>query len=171
MKSLATKASILQHLHDAKYAHKDWVKKAERLVHGLNGYKGKKVQWEVDKTFIPLDSSDCSFGQWFNAQAYHLSRLDKIGRFINRIEEHHTQLHETYSDIYAIFFVIPQNRSLLHKLFTMNSKKVSEEEREKARIHFSYLKRSSKELLEVLDILEEKIKTLEYSELQALLKN
>jgi hypothetical protein len=169
MNHLSTKASILQHLYDAKYAHKDWVKKAERLVKGLNGYKGDSVEWEVDKTFIPLDSTDCDFGKWFRSHSTHLSRLDKIGSFVNRIEEHHNQLHETYADIYAIFFVIPQNRSLLHKLLTFNSKKISAEEREKAKIHLTYLKRSSKELLEVIDVLESKIKSLEYTDLKRLI--
>ena len=160
MKTTITKASLLQHLFDAKYAHKEWVRKAERLVNG------NQPEWVIDKSFIPLESSDCNFGKWFREHYGLFSRLDKIGRFIERIEEHHQQLHETYENIYTIFFVVPQNRSLLHKLLTFNSKKVSQEEQAKAKIYLSYLKRSSKELLEVLDVLEEKIKALEYTELK-----
>jgi hypothetical protein len=163
-KSLS-KATILQAIYDAKRAHKAWVRKADRLVNGLNGYQGKQVDLVVDKTFIPLDSNSCEFGQWFHNEAVNLAKFDIVGRFIERIEEHHEALHKTYAHIYQIFFVLPQNRSLLHKIITMNSKKVSQGEREKAKIYFEYLKKSSDELLSVLEILEEKIKAIQYTEL------
>jgi hypothetical protein len=166
---VSNKASMLQHIYDAKRAHKEWVRKADRLVHGLDGYQGKKVDLNVDKTFIPLDSASCAFGKWFETYAVPLSKFDSIGRFINRIEEHHNALHDTYSHIYAIFFVVPEKRSLLHKILTMNSKKVSELEREKAKIHLEYMKKSSKELIEVLEVLEDKIKALDYNELRSYL--
>jgi len=168
-KEISNKANMLQHIYAAKRAHKEWVRKADSLVNGLDGYQGKKVPLNVDKTFIPLDSSSCQFGQWFDTYARQLSTFDSIGRFINRIEEHHNALHETYSKIYEIFFVLPEKRSLLHKLITMNSKKVSDLEREKAKIHLEYLKKSSKELLEVLEILEDKITALDYNDLRTYL--
>ena len=80
---------------------------------GLDGYQGKRVNLNVDKSFIPLDSTSCEFGQWFHTYAQHLSKFDSIGSFINRIEEHHNALHETYAHIYTIFFVLPEQRSLL----------------------------------------------------------
>ena len=165
MKELSTKASILQRIYDATRAHKDWVRKADKLVNGLNGFKGEKVTLKVDNTFIALESSSCEFGQWFNTHSIHLARIPSVGRFIQRIEKHHDQLHETYANIYDIFFVHPHNRSLAHKIFTLNNKKVSKEEREQAKIYFNYLKHSSNELLEVLSVLEEKVKSLNYNEL------
>ena len=157
---------MIQHIYDAKRAHQDWVKKADRLVNGLNGYQGKQVDLNVDKSFLPLDSSSCSFGKWFHDFAVHLSKFDSIGRFIHRIEEHHNTLHETYEKIYFIFFVKPEQKSFLKKILTFNTKKVSELDREKAKIHLEYLKRSSRELLEVLQILEDKIRALDYTELR-----
>jgi len=74
-----------------------------------------------------------------------LAKFKSIGRFINRIEQRHNALHETYAKIYTIFFVMPEKRSMIHKIFTMISKKVSE-----AKIHLEYLKKSSQELIEVL---------------------
>jgi len=168
-KEVSNKGVMLQKIYDAKRAHKEWVNKANKLVNGLDGYQGKKVNLDVDQTFIPLDSSSCAFGQWFDTYAMRLAKFESIGRFINRIEQHHNALHETYSKIYTIFFVMPEKRSILHKIFTMNSKKVSESEREKAKIHFEYLKKSSQELLEVLEILEDKITALDYNELRAYL--
>lgn len=165
-KEVSNKATMLQHIYDAKRAHKEWVRKADRLVNGLDGYQGKKVSLNVDKTFIPLDSASCQFGQWFNTYATQLAKFNSIGNFVNRIEEHHNALHATYAHIYSIFFVLPEKRSILHKIVTFNSKKVSELEREKAAIHLEYLKKSSKELLEVLEILEDKIKALDYNALR-----
>ena len=54
-------------------------------------------------------------------------------------------------------------------MVTLNSKKISESEREKAKIHLMYLQNSSKELLAVLEILEDKIKALDYNELRDVL--
>ena len=168
-KELSNKASILQNIYIAKRAHKEWVRKADRLVNGLDGYQGKKVHMNVDKTFIPLNSTSCQFGQWFDTYGIHLSKFKSIGKFVNRIEEHHNALHATYKKIYQIYFVVPEKRSMLHKLITLNSKNVSGLEREKAKIHLEYLKKSSKELLEVLEILEVKIKALDYHELRKFL--
>jgi hypothetical protein len=168
MNELSTKASILQHIFEAKQAHKEWVKRADRLVNGLNGYKGKTYLNNVDESYIPLDSSSCQFGQWFNKHIQYLQKLDKIGRFVERIEEHHNQIHETYHEIYIIFFILPKKRSFLKKIFTFTQNKVSDEDREKAQIHLKYLKRSSKELLEVLNVLEDKVKSIEYTELKTL---
>ena len=165
-KEVSNKALMLQNIYNAKRAHKEWVTKADKLVNGFDGFQGKKVDVNVDKSFIPLDSSECKFGKWFDTYAIELSKYDSIGRFMNRIEEHHNALHETYSHIYSVFFVIPEKRSLLHKILTFNSKKVSKDEREKAKIHLDYLKRSSTELLEVLEVLEDKIKALDYNELR-----
>ena len=170
MKELSTKASILQHIYDATRAHKEWVKKADKLVNGLDGFKGGKVTLKVDKTFIPLESTACEFGLWFNAHSIHLAKIPSIGRFVRRIEAHHNQLHETYANIYAIFFVTPHNRPLIHKIFSLNNQKVSKIERDQAKIYFTYLKRSSNELLEVLSVLEEKIKAIEYIELKKVLE-
>lgn len=166
-KELTNKAVMLQNVYDAKRAHKEWVRKADRLVNGLNGFQGKTIDMNVDKTFIPLNNSSCQFSQWFNAYESHLSKFNSIGRFMDRIKVHHEALHNTYEHIYTIFFVVPQKRSIIHKILTMNSQKVSKLEREKAKIHLEYLKKSSEELLEVLEILEEKIKAIDYNELRS----
>jgi len=94
-KDLSNKGAILQNIYNAKRAHKDWVNKAEKLVNGLDGYQGKKVEFNVDKTFIPLDSDSCQFGLWFNTYSEGLSRFKSVGKFINRIEEHHRALHDS----------------------------------------------------------------------------
>lgn len=160
--SISNKAHILQSIYNAKRAHKEWVKRADKLVNGYNGYQGKQVDIKVDKSFIPLDSNSCEFGQWFHNEAKILSKVDIVGSLIQSVEEYHEVLHESYSHIYTIFFVSTQQRSFLHKIVTFNSKKVSESEREKAKTYFKSLKKSSSELIAVLGVLEDKIKALDY---------
>jgi len=151
-----TKAGILQQIQDAKTAHMRWVKRADHLVSGL----------PVDKEFIPLESTDCAFGEWFYNHGVKLKLIPSIGNLVNRIEHHHNDLHDAYTDIYKIFFVMPTKRSLLQKIFSFNSKDPTPEEKEQAKAHFKYLKRSSEELLAVLYILEERVKALTYEELE-----
>jgi hypothetical protein len=169
-RNLSNKAIMLQHVFDARRAHKEWVNKATKLVYGMDGYKGQKVELNVDKSYIPLDSSHCEFGKWFENFAIHLASFDTIGKFIHRIEEHHNAVHKTYEKIYYIFFVKPEKRSILHKIITFNRQKVSELDKEKAKIHLEYMQKSSKELLAVLDILEEKIRSLDYNQLRIFLE-
>ena len=167
-KIIIKKSDILQRIYDARRAHQAWVKKAEKLVNGIHGYKGEMVDLNVDKTFIPLSSTSCEFGKWFEHFCIPLSKIDSIGNFTHRIEEHHNTLHETYEAIYFIFFVKPEQKSFLKKLLIFSTNKVSDSDKEKAKIHLDYLKRSSKELLEVLQVLEDKIKVLEPHDLKKL---
>lgn len=159
------KSIILKQIWDARRAHKEWVKKADRLVNGIDGFRGEKVAIDVDKNYIPLDSSSCVFGKWWNDYSFTISQLKGIDNLSNRIEEHHDRLHDTYASIYHIFFVRPEKRSLLHKIMTFNKKEVTESERDQAKIHFEYLMHSSSELLEVLQILEDRVQSLDNTEI------
>jgi len=153
-----TQATILQHISDAKKAHLRWVKRADHLIIGL----------PVDKEFIPLEATTCGFGLWVYGEGAKLRLVPSIDNLMNRIEHHHNDLHDAYMDIYKIFFIMPQQRSMLHKILTLNSKIVSSSEKEKAKAHFKYLKRSSEELLTVLDILEEKVRKMTLYEVENL---
>jgi len=166
MREMSSKASILQRIENATRAHRTWIKHVDRLVNGIDGFRGEKVTLQLDKKFIEQENSALEFEEWINTYSIHLARIPTIGRFIQRIEQHHNQLNETYADIYKIFFIKPQNRPLMYKILTLNNKKISSVEREQAKIYFKYLVHSSNELLEVMSILEEKIKSLNYSELQ-----
>jgi len=159
------KASILKQIWDARRAHKEWVRRADRLVNGINGFRGEKVTLELDKEYIPLDSSSCIFGKWWNEYSFLISQLKGIDNISSRIEEHHDRLHDTYASIYHIFFVLPEKRSILHKILTFNKKDVTDSEREQAKIHFEYLVHSSSELLEVLHVLEERIQNLDNAQI------
>lgn len=61
--------------------------------------------------------------------------------------------------------MIPENRSFLTKLLTFNSKKITEKEKELAKKYFDQLKKSSEELLTLLDQLEAASTHITYEQL------
>ena len=139
-----TRAAILQETTKAKIAHKRWVKRADHLISGL----------PVEKEFIPLEATSCGFGRWLYSQGTQLRIIEATRYLIEEIESHHDDLHDTYSEIYKIYFTIPENKSFLSKVFTFNSKKVSTKGKQQAQIYFEQLKKSSDELLNLLDKLD-----------------
>jgi hypothetical protein len=146
---MLTKSVILQELSKAKIAHMRWVKRADHLISGL----------PVDKEFIPLEATTCGFGKWLYGDIGSKLRVnEKFKHLIEQIEFHHDNLHDVYSRIYTIYFVVPQKRSLLYKIVTFNRKEVSKKEQEEAKKYFESLKRSSEELLALLDRFEYEVK-------------
>jgi hypothetical protein len=155
---VVTQASLLQHIHNAKKAHLHWVKRARHLVEGL----------PINKDFIPLEGTSCHFGKWFYTEGMYLKNIESTRKLIQEIEIEHDKLHESYKNIYKIFFIIPEQKSLLQKFFLFNYHSISKNEQEKAKIYFKYLKRTSEELVDTLTHLEEKIKHLNHHELKKL---
>ena len=135
------KSAILQELSNAKIAHMRWVKRADHLVSDL----------PIDKEFIPLEAISCGFGKWLYTTGSDLRANEDFKYLIEQIEFHHDNLHDTYMSIYKIYFVVPEHRSLLHKVMTFNSHDVSKKEKEFAKKHYSILEKSSTNLLALLD--------------------
>jgi hypothetical protein len=149
---MLSKSTILQELSSAKIAHMRWVKRADHLISGL----------PVDKEFIPLESTTCGFGKWLYGEVGQKLRLEEeFKSIIEQIEFHHDNLHDVYGEIYKIFFVMPEQRSLLHKIITFNSKKVSEKEKMRAKEYFHSLQKSSTDLIGLLEKLESMVKDSE----------
>ena len=132
---------ILQELSDAKVAHMRWVKRADHLISDL----------PVDKEFIPLEATACGFAQWLYNAGSTLRTKENLKDLIEQIEFHHDNLHDTYRSIYKIYFIVPEHRSLLHKIMTFNSHDVSNAEKELAKEHYAMLKKSSEYLLALID--------------------
>jgi len=150
-----TRAEILQEITRAKIAHKRWVKRADHLISGL----------PVEKEFIPLAASSCGFGKWLYGQGASLREIDITRHIIEEIEMHHNDIHDIYSEIYKIFFIIPESKSFLSKVFTFNSKRVSVKGKKRAELYFEKLRKSSEELLKLLDKLEQETIHITYEEL------
>ena len=151
-----TVASILQETNSAKIAHKRWVKRADHLISGL----------PVEKEFIPLEPTSCAFGQWFYSQGSQLRNLSSLAEVLGQIEKYHDELHDIYGRIYKIYFMMPQNRSLLHKILTFNSKDVTKDEQKEAESYYTLLEESSETLLFLVAQFETKVRELSYSDLE-----
>jgi hypothetical protein len=135
------KSNILQALSNAKIAHMRWVKRTDHLISGL----------PVDKEFIPLEATECGFGKWLYTIGSDLRSDETFKYLIEQIEFHHDNLHSTYMSIYKIYFLVPENRSLLHKIMTFNSHDISKSEKELAQKYYTILQKSSNDLLDLLD--------------------
>ena len=146
---MLTKATILQELNHAKITHARWVKRAEHLISGL----------PVDKEFIPLDPTECGFGQWLYGSVGEQLRLESEFReMIEQIEQYHDDIHEIYAHIYKLYFVLPKERSFWKKVMTFNNTEPTENEKMKAKSYFVVLEKISEELLMHLKRLEVKVR-------------
>ena len=138
----------IQDINEAKVAHMRWVKRAKHLVSGYN----------IDINFVPVEETACNFGKWFYTHGIFLLRDERYEELMERIGELHIQVHNYYREIYNIYFVIPENRSLLKKIVTFSSKKVSTKDKEKAAEAFKSLEETSTQLIELLEELKSALK-------------
>lgn len=144
------KSVTLEHLSAAKKAHIKWVNRAKSLVEGL----------PVEKDAIPVDSTECKFGQWFYGEGQKLNAFPNM-ECLSNIETLHFHLHDIYLKIFKLYFG-ETNRSFFSKLFQMK-KKVSEQEKEMAKDYFVQLESISKELLEGIGKLERRLHAMQVS--------
>ncbi len=138
------KTATLEQLAAAKKAHIKWVNRAKSLVEGL----------PVDKSGIPVDSTECQFGTWFYGEGQKLHAMSNMD-CLDVIEKLHFQLHDIYMRIFKIYFG-ETNRSFFAKLFKMN-KKVGEQDKEIARDYFAQMQSVSSSLLEEITKLERRL--------------
>ena len=151
------KNSILKQLSLAKNSHLTWIKRANQLI----------LNTSLNKDFIPFDSTECSLGVWINKEGKKLRHIRKFDTLIKNIESHHNELHNIYLNIYQIFFMIPKQKSFFQKLFNFGSEIENEEIKDAVKLHLEDIQNSSETLLKLLNELEEQIKRLSVSQLEA----
>ncbi|PHQ65098.1 MAG: hypothetical protein COB99_05940 [Sulfurimonas sp.] len=140
------KEHILGHLRSAKSAHIKWVQKAKLLINGI----------DVKEDSIPVDSTECKFGQWFYSEGQVLNALSNNPvECMIKIERLHFNLHDVYMNIFNIYFNKPKG-GFFSKLF---GKKITIEdyEADKAKQYYANLEIISKELLEEINRLERRL--------------
>ena len=138
------KNETVDHLHSAKKAHVKWVQRAKALIEGL----------PIEKDAIPVDCTECKFGQWFYGDGQNLNAIPGMD-CLKEIETLHFKLHDIYMKIFKVYFG-EMNRSFFSKLFNMK-KKVTENDKEIARDYYDQLLEVSHDLLEVIDKLERRL--------------
>ena len=149
------KNEVLDHLRAAKTAHIKWVQRAKLLINGF----------EIPKEAIPVDSTECKFGQWFYSDAQKLNALSNNPlECMAHIENLHFKLHDVYLQIYKIYF--KEKQGFFAKLFKPS--KVSDLEHEKAERLYDEMEHISKQLLEEINRLERRLIAIPEEKITAL---
>ncbi len=152
---MLNQALIIDSIFEAKKFHLKWLKRVDHLVSGL----------PVDEKRISIEPTECNFGKWLYLDAAKLRLIPKLQSIYDRIEYHHNEVHDAYMEIYRIYFVIPKRNSFLQKFIPLERQNISAEAKQQAKAHYKYLKKSSEELMTVLDVLEDMVKELEYADM------
>ncbi|HIP20674.1 MAG TPA: hypothetical protein EYG70_06085 [Sulfurimonas sp.] len=83
------------------------------------------------------------------------------------IEEYHTKLHETYVDIYKIYFIEIKRSWIMSKIID-SPPEPSSEQKKKAYMYFDELEEISEQLMKEFDSFEMSLRLLKEEELKAL---
>ncbi len=142
------KEEIVQKMRLARLAHVKWVQRAKSLVNGL----------PIKEEDIPLTPDSCEFGKWFYSDGQILLAIFN-NKSVREVETLHNKLHEEYMSIFKIYFDL-SNINFFAKLLKQG-KKVSKEERLKAKLHIKSLEKISDTLIKKLNIMETKINMAE----------
>ena len=151
------KSVILEQLRAAKAAHINWVQRAKMLISGF----------KIDEDAIPVNSTQCRFGQWFYSDAQKLNGLRNDSmQCLTNIEKLHFDLHDIYLNIYKIYYDM-EPQGFFSKLFG-KKKKISDEASKLAKEYFNDMEKVSKDLLNEINIMERRIIALPEKELDVL---
>lgn len=134
---------IVKEIRDAYVAHEKWVRRAKHLVENL----------PVDEKMIPIDSTECQFGQWLYGNGMKYKNIPQLSGILHKIEEEHRNLHNVYLRIYKIYF-IDTKRSWMMNLLTQSRKEVSSTKQQDALHYYYQMVKISTQLLESLEIFE-----------------
>lgn len=138
------KEGTLEQLCAAKKAHIKWVNRAKSLVEGI----------PVEKDAIPVDSTECIFGQWFYGEGQKLNAMTNM-ECLGKIETLHFNLHDMYLKIFKLYFG-ETDRSFFSMLFNLK-RKISDRDKEAAKEYFGQLEATSKQLLDEIGKLERRL--------------
>lgn len=144
-----TKTDIVEHLNQAKAAHLRWVQRAHMLIFGF----------DLDKNAIPVDFTQCNFGQWLYSECQKLCSIDNSTcELISEIEKLHMNLHNSYLEIFKIYFG-EQKKGFFDSIFGTKKKALSENEVKLANDHYKHLEEISGRLVDKLSLLQKRIHT------------
>ena len=153
------KEEVLSHLRAAKSAHIKWVQKAKLLINGL----------DVSQDAIPVDSTECKFGQWFYSDGQILNALSNNPlECMQSIEKLHFDLHDMYLNIFTIYFSEEKKKGFFAKLFGFKRKELSSAEEQLAHDYYDKMEKISHELLDEINILERRLIAVSEEKINAL---
>lgn len=154
-----TKEDVLGHLRAAKSAHIKWVQKAKLLISGI----------DIEEGAIPVNSTECKFGQWFYSDGQILNALSNNPlECMQRIERLHFDLHDMYLNIFSIYFAETKKAGFFAKLFGFKRKEISAAESTLAEGYYKTMEGISTELIEEINRLERRLIAVSDAKIEAL---
>ena len=154
------KEEILDHLKAAKNAHIRWIERAEQLIDGA----------DIEESAIPVDYTECKFGQWFYSDGQVLNKLSNNPvECMQNIEKLHFKIHEIYLNIFKIYFDEDQKKGFFAKMFSFKKKEIDAGSQETAQNHYNVIKITSEELLEEIERLERRLGAVSDEKIRQLL--
>lgn len=141
------KQSIVEELKNTKITHLKWLQRAHSLISSL----------AVEHELIPLEYSKCVFAQWLSTSGAELATMPGMS-VIDPIGEKHKQLHDTYSNIFEIYFG-ESGKGFFSKLLN-TKKKISPEEQTRAEDYYAQLEEISHEFQDLVGKLERRVSAL-----------
>lgn len=149
------KNQVLEQLRAAKAAHINWVQRAKMLIAGF----------EVKEDAIPVNSTQCQFGQWFYSDAQKLNALQtNPAECMTNIEQLHFDLHDMYLNIYKIYYET-ESKGFFERIFG-KKKKISEDAKKLAKEYFNHMEKISKELVAEINKMERRIVAIQPAEFE-----
>ena len=146
-----------KNISNAREAHEHWLRRAKHLIEGL----------PVSEEMIPLDPSSCEFGRWYYSIKLKLQKFPQFEELLAHIEEYHTKLHETYLDIYKIYFIELKRSWLMSKIID-SPPEPSSEQKKRAYRYFDEMEEISEQLMKEFDSFEMSSRLLKEEELKVL---
>ena len=142
----------LEAVEKARNSHESQMAKIEKLIAG-----------EEVATPTAVPKTQCVFGQWLYAKENHLEEL--LGSlFYKNLEEKHAQWHSEYIRVHQIFFGEQKKKGFFAHL--IGADKVDDLELDKARLYYSELQGTTKELLSILASCERKLSAMSDSKFE-----
>jgi len=153
------KEDVLDKLREAKAAHISWVQRAKLLIEGFT----------INEKSIPVNSTECKFGQWFYSDGQRLNSIrNNPSESMRKIEDLHFQLHDVYLNIYKIYYDTDLTKKGFFKKLFGTKKKVSQEDIDLAKTYYNDMDFISKELVKELNTMERRINVVNDSEIETI---
>jgi hypothetical protein len=138
-------------LRNAVAGHKKWVENALGLIQGL----------PLDKSQVPVNGTECAFGQWYYSDGQSLRDLPGF----KEIEKLHDKLHAKYREIFGFLFGVPVKMRVLGQLFG-EAKKLELAKKEEAMEKYKELKFYSEQIIKQIIKLEKFIHVMSDDQLE-----
>lgn len=147
---------ILDQLKIGKAVHTGWLQKARQVIDGFT----------INETSTPVTSTECQFGLWFYTDGQRLNSLrNNSPQSMKNIEKLHYTLHETYQDIYDIYYG-GKSKGFFSSKFS--KRKVKDKDIELAKSYYEKMKKTTDELIGEFTRMERRIAVINAQEIDSI---